>query len=258
MGDEEPNGPMTVDGGGKTDGPVLAFLHVLADAPGADSVGTALARGLLGAWSPDQVAAYLIDPTGSALIAAVHFGVDPDQLADYSRIPLDLAVPVTEVFRTGEDGSWLLAEAPKNYPSVAGWVGGHPAAETGEVLGLPIRSGGRIVGVLVVSFPQPVERSWRLRVLLDAGATALGVWAAGVLAQGLPSSKPLATRRGVQLTARQRQVLDGVRAGRTNPQIATELTVSVGTVKADLAHLFRIFGVSQRHELVEVTARAGF
>jgi len=257
MGEDESNA-LTVDGGRKSDGPVIAFLHVLADAPDAASIGNALGRGLFAAYEPDQVAAYLIDSAGSALVAVVHFGLDTGQLADYSRIPLDLGVPVTEVFRTGEEGSWLLADAPKSYPAVAGWVVSHPAAETGEVLGLPIRCGGRIVGVLVVSFPLRVERTWSLRVLLDAGVTALGVWAAGVLAQGLPTSKPLSARRGVELTPRQRLVLDRVRAGRTNPQIAAELSVSVGTVKADLAHLFRIFGVSQRHALVDVTARTSF
>ncbi len=239
-----------------SDGPVVAFLHVLASTPDGAAVGAALARGLLAAWAPDQVAAYLLDPAGSALVAAVHFGFDADQLRLYSRVPLDVAVPVTEVFRSGEDGSWRMADAPGEFPAVAGWVAEHPARDTAEVIGLPIRSAGQIVGVLVVSFPRRVDRSWRLRVLLDAGVNALALWSRGLGAMA-PRGAPSAAPRGVQLSLRQRRVLDGVRAGSTNPQIAADLKVSVGTVKTDLAHLFRVFGVSHRHALVEVVDRAG-
>ena len=48
------------------------------------------------------------------------------------------------------------------------------------------------------------------------------------------------------LTTRQRQVLEGLVAGKSNKEIAQALNVAVGTVKMHLATLFRLLGADNR------------
>lgn len=240
------------DGGVGTEGSVLAFLRVLAADPDGATIAAALARGLLAEWSPGTVSVYLVDTEDEALVEVASFGTDPADPLDISRVPLAVPTPFSTAVRTGEERFVTLAEGAAEYPAVAGWVARHPAGATGEVVVLPLWTGGRTVGLLSVLFETPVERSWRLRAALDAAATALAVWALG------SERRPRAGRRAarsVSPTERQLQLLRLLEKGGTNASIAADLKVSVGTVKTDLAHLFRIYGVSDRGALVEAVQR---
>jgi DNA-binding NarL/FixJ family response regulator len=67
------------------------------------------------------------------------------------------------------------------------------------------------------------------------------------------SAQPLATTQRqaaseVELTARERDVLRLLAAGKTNPQIAGELMLSVSTIKGHVQHVFAKLGVSDRTE----------
>jgi DNA-binding CsgD family transcriptional regulator len=245
------------DGWQGAGGPIVAFLRSLAEAPDGSTMGAALAEGLLATWAPDHVAVYVIDGAGDALLAVSHFGLDADQVRHYARVPLDVPVPITTVFRTGEEGRWRMDQAARDYPVVRGWTDQHPARATAEVHGLPIRRSGRIVGVLVVSFPVAVERTWRLRLLLDAAVSSIGVWVGSEVRPGPGLASRKAGGHGAPLTDRQLRVLALVREGRTNAAIATVEGVSLGTVKADLAHMFRVFGVRHRSELAAIADPAG-
>ncbi|MFN8156363.1 MAG: helix-turn-helix transcriptional regulator [Candidatus Nanopelagicales bacterium] len=241
------------DGQVGVDGSVLAFLRVLAADPDGGTVATALARGILAEWNPEQVSVYVLDRSGEHLVEVASFGTITADRTDYSRVPLTVPTPFTQVLRTGEEGVWSLTDGAAAFPSVAGWVAIQPSAETGECLVLPLWSAGRTVGVLSVLFSTPVEKSWRLRSALDSATAALAVWSLG---SARTTADSRTTGRGVAPTERQRKVLDQLAAGRTNAQIAEDLKVSVGTVKTDLAHLFRLYGVRDRQSLVDVAGTA--
>lgn len=61
-----------------------------------------------------------------------------------------------------------------------------------------------------------------------------------------------------QLTVDERAVLDGLILGRTNPEIAETLDVSLRTVQARRASIFEKLRVSNRAELVERALAAGW
>jgi DNA-binding CsgD family transcriptional regulator len=138
--------------------------------------------------------------------------------------------------------------AAEQFPAVAGWVRMHPEALAEEVLGVPVRGRGRVLGAMLVALPEQAPRSWRLKGLMEAASAGLALWwlSAGVSGRPTPRTQ---RARGSTVTARQRDVVDGIRRGRSNAEIAEKLGVSVGTVKADLAQLYRNFGVSDRNEL---------
>ena len=116
--------------------------------------------------------------------------------------------------------------------------------------------------------PNSEERRW-----IDATTIAivalLGDRAAGVVGDGedlsLDEAVAYARRaRGERgrpaagwgsLTPTERQVVDLVVDGLTNPQIADRLLMSRGTVKAHLAHIYRKLAVANRAELAAVAAR---
>jgi DNA-binding CsgD family transcriptional regulator len=232
--------------GNAAEGPLLAFLRVLANVDDGDTIADALVAGLLREFVPRRLSAYFVDSSGQWLDEAVHHGSNPDPGA-YARVPVGIRMPLTEAFRTGEASAWTMDAAAAEFPALAGWLKAHPEARHEEVLCVPIRAKGAVVGTLLVSMTAPIERTWRLRLLLDAAATALAVWW-GHRSDRYPRRSP-AGSRGTTATARQRAIVEGIAAGRTNAHIARELGVSVGTVKSDLAALYRALGVTRREDL---------
>jgi DNA-binding NarL/FixJ family response regulator len=64
--------------------------------------------------------------------------------------------------------------------------------------------------------------------------------------------------RAPQLTERERQVLDGMAAGKSNGEIGRELYLSEDTVKTHARRLFRKLGAADRAQAVALGFRWGF
>jgi DNA-binding NarL/FixJ family response regulator len=70
--------------------------------------------------------------------------------------------------------------------------------------------------------------------------------------------RPAADAPGLPgLSAREREVVALVAAGRTNPAIAEELFLSVKTVETHLRNVFSKLGVASRAEVAAIFARGG-
>ncbi len=59
------------------------------------------------------------------------------------------------------------------------------------------------------------------------------------------------------LTAREREIVRQVAFGLHNTEVATRLTISPGTVRKHLEHVFRKLGVRRRTELSGIALRLG-
>ena len=97
-----------------------------------------------------------------------------------------------------------------------------------RVLQLPLRDGDAIVGVLALAFD-----------VRDAGAAPVG--------------RPPAPR----LTARERQILDLIAAGRSTAEIAAELTLSTETVRNYVRSVLRVLHAHTRIEAIVTAQRLG-
>lgn len=69
-----------------------------------------------------------------------------------------------------------------------------------------------------------------------------------------PAEQVAGERGGYGLTQRQREVLDCLRAGKSNKQIAYELGLSEGTVKIHVTAIFKSLGVKNRTQAVIAAA----
>ncbi len=72
------------------------------------------------------------------------------------------------------------------------------------------------------------------------------VWMEGSVDQGLPGFE---RRSAPRLTPREREIVKQVCAGLKNKEIAAALTITSGTVKVHLMHIFEKTGVKDRFEL---------
>jgi two-component system, NarL family, nitrate/nitrite response regulator NarL len=93
------------------------------------------------------------------------------------------------------------------------------------------------------------------------GQVGVSPQVAALLVERLRSSAPepdaAPDRAAPELSERERAILRGLVAGRANAEIAAEMHLSVGTVKADLAALQARFGVDNRVSLAVEAVRLG-
>ena len=97
---------------------------------------------------------------------------------------------------------------------------------------------------------KPVDDATLIGVVQDALVKGQGLWQAR-------DERVRMEARLATLTARERQVLEHVVAGRLNKQIAAALGIAEKTVKFHRGNLMRKMGVRSVAELVKLTQRAG-
>lgn len=128
-----------------------------------------------------------------------------------------------------------------------------------------LRGRAKQQAILVVS---PPTDSGGVRLSFGAGADALVFeseieFTLGAAVRALASGQTVVPRRfraGLDrpnLSHRERQVLDLVRRGYTNAEIAGALYLAESTIKSHLSSIFTKFGVHSRHEAVTVFTDLG-
>jgi DNA-binding NarL/FixJ family response regulator len=210
-----------------------------------------------------------IEPLGGEGRFCVHEAGDAASVrsvlsrAQARGLPVELAL--VDVMMPGMQGAASVLELAQSYPQVAFLViTGLPVAQLLPML----RTQANIRGVLDKS-----HGAADLRRAIDLALAGVPVWPAtdsipmgwqdislNAINSGAPradsmpansafSSKDLSSNSFQALSPRQRDVAQAVARGLTNAQIATELGLTEGTVKAYLKDVFRILGASNRTQL---------
>lgn len=87
------------------------------------------------------------------------------------------------------------------------------------VSNLPLRSNGMPIGTAIIAFTTSVTLDWQLRSALDSLVAATSLWS-------------------------------------RSANIATELSFSVATVKAEVATLLRLYSATDRNDLIAKSERS--
>ena len=242
------------------DSSLAAFLRMLADDPDPDMVAGSLAQGALAAFRPTVTAIGFVHLDREVLAVVGTFGRDPQIRHLYAAVPLDTDIPATVCYRTNSIVTTPSARLAVDYPLVAPYVNAGTGSPDGEAIAFPIRHRGAVIAVLGVEFDQPPPEPWYLRSAVSTISGPLAMWAAlrMHLDDGQDAYWSRRPDRPLVVTERQQRIIALIRAGRTNPQIATEIGFSVPTVKSELARLFVLLGATSRSDLVVKAARAGF
>ncbi|AFZ67324.1 PAS domain S-box protein [Deinococcus peraridilitoris] len=109
-------------------------------------VDIVLSQGL-SALQADAGGVMLVSPDGEHLEALSHRGYPEDMVQRFSRIPLSLSIPITEIIRDGVARFLTSEDINVQYP--------HLAEQRGDMRGsalLPLSMNGRVVGALILGF----------------------------------------------------------------------------------------------------------
>jgi two-component system, NarL family, nitrate/nitrite response regulator NarL len=179
-----------------------------------------------------------------------------------------------EVVAEAEDGRAALAEIERHAPEVAvldyklpeldGLQVAHAIARDGlstRVLLLSAFTGSGVVyKALETGVAGYMPKEARREQIADAvlacarGETVVPPELAGGLASEI---RLRATNSAPALTEREAQVLKSIAAGKSVPEIASELYLGVTTVKTHVQHLYEKLGVSERAAAVAEAMRRG-
>jgi DNA-binding NarL/FixJ family response regulator len=210
-----------------------------------------------------------IEPLGGEVRFVIHEAGDAASLrtalarAQARAQPVELAL--VDVMMPGMQGAASVLELAQSYPQVAFLV--VTALPVAQLLPM-LRSQANIRGVL-----DKGHSAADLRRAIDLALAGVPVWPATdsmpmgwqempssainsvasradfITASGYLSSKSPSSEASDHLSPRQRDVALAVARGLTNAEIATELGLTEGTVKAYLKDVFRILGASNRTQL---------
>lgn len=235
-------------------GDSVGLLRLLAGGTTGDDLATAALMGPLQPTGADWVALHHLDRHRGALALVGACRVPPGVLGPLSLVPLDAGLPLTEAVGRVRPAIAGLADIVEASPMAHFLLDGR-AAEGRAIGCVPALGRGVVVGAVTVELAAGRAGSWDVADRLHLVADALAVWQA-LRRSSDPHAVAVAVRPLLHLTDRQHAILALVAAGRTNAQIARELDYSTATVKADLAAMYRLFGVRIRSDLVLRAAAA--
>jgi DNA-binding CsgD family transcriptional regulator len=236
-----------------------AFVRYLADDPRGEAVGGALLRGPLALLGASAAIVFAASADRESLRCVASANYPPGLLHQLALLPVEAHHVACRVFRSGVEEVWSVTEAATQHPVMRAAAEVLPGGLRGEIASLPLRSRGETIGVLGFKCPDGLPRTWDSRRVVDGVTGALSLWVALQRALDVEAIAP--DRSPLAVTARQRRVLELVREGSSNSQIAVLLGYSEKTIKNDLTSLYRLLGASSRDELVarafDLTADAG-
>lgn len=230
----------------------LRMLHSLAEAEDADELCRSLALNVLLEYG--VVATYVARLDSDGHISMIgSYGYSQQRVENTGRPSIWENMSITETIRTGRVmiyESW--EEYIARYPDKV-----HMASPGKAFVCLPLRVKGARAGGLGISFAEPITnaginpRLWE--VFSAAGDVFLTKgWASELARRPVPTGDFGEDEKfaAATLSDREQVVLKQVALGKTNQQIARDLSFSESTIKQDTIRIFKVLGVKTRKDAV--------
>jgi PAS domain S-box-containing protein len=237
------------------DGSVSALIRLVASQPDGDTLARAVVLGVLDSFQVIGASLYRVDLARRSFVLVGNYGVGTGTMSGLDELPLDVPLPISEVYRTASEYRATFSDLARDYPLAAGWVLLYDEHPILEVTLQPVFARGLVVAVILIVTRGSLGRQWQVRNLLDTTCAAVSCWTE--LASLRTSGVSARFSENLQVTDRQLRVLQLVAEGKTNKLIAVQLGFAEGTVRSDLLRLSRMLKVSGRHNLVEMAKHSG-
>ncbi len=200
-------------------------------------------------YSPSAL--YIVELTDDGYLAPVGgFGFEKTAIARFGRVPLSLHIPITDVVRRDQcifinNVEQLYAE----YPSLSEIEG--MATDWELAIAWPILPFG--VGFAFLDHSIDVDENFENYLRLTGAVIALHLLREKVESP-IPEYQRAVDRKrtSIDMSNRQKVILEMLSKGATNSEIALEIGYSESLVRQETIEIYRILGVSGRRELITV------
>ena len=228
-----------------------SLLRLLSSHPDGQHLTTALNDGILASFDARATVMWLVEDRQSLGMVG-YVGFSDADLARWHRIPLTFDSQMVDVVRHGEIYVTASSDFPKKYPNATfdrdryQLMMDRLSMNEGDLVGIPIVHQGITHGV--VQFTTETPRDWDAHdfSVLTAISSALGLWATHPHTPVAPLYRSAGIEPMLMFTQRQQDIVELVNHGVGNHQIATELHVSVSTVKQELQKIMRSTSTNDR------------
>jgi DNA-binding CsgD family transcriptional regulator len=229
-----------------------SFLQYLNTFPKPESVARSVAHGPLARYGITSLNLWVQqDFVDLVCIGTSGMYEGDDNL--YQRVSLSFDAPITDAFLSSATVLLSLSDVMNLYPSLnvdrEFWERMLIANGEGDVGQVPILADGSPLGVY--AFLSNTVNKWNNEdyAVLDAVAAALALWITHPRS-GVMELVQSANGSGLNLSPRQSEILQLVRAGKSNVAISARLGYSQSTVKQELQRITKRLRVRSRTEAV--------
>lgn len=224
----------------RQEGP-LRMLSWLSTTPNLEKVARALVLDYFSLYHASQVKIWHLNKADALTCLAI-FGGDDSSVG--SSIP-------GSIWRN-HDGGDRLAQQAHNKRSPTWSDGNHQAV-------INLYAQNLLIGFLTFSFSKPVEVSQALDREVEQISSTISLYIALRFLDALAArdSSHIGRHGMANLTARQHEVLSGIKMKKTNNMIAKELGYSVSTIRHETMRIFDALGVSDRFEAAAFAKKNG-
>ncbi|MEY4618221.1 MAG: hypothetical protein RL101_407 [Actinomycetota bacterium] len=228
---------------------VSKLLTSLRDSTSPDNFCQLLALSVLRDYKVESTFIARLD-SDACLTMVGSWGYPPERTRIDDRPSIRTPMAITDAIREGEIKVFPTWEAYlETYPHLE-----HKAGPGNAIVCVPFSSDGTRSGGLGITFTNSIEGLPINRQLLElmvkcCEVVISGTWARSAFGSTAPRTSPLTYS---DLTSRQKTIIQLVREGNTNTEIAVKMRFSPSLIKKELQELYRIFHISDRKRLASI------
>lgn len=181
------------------------------------------------------------------------YGYEDNMVQPYKRIALWTPMPITDAARSGEFITFnSTKELLVKYPHLKETE----SAGVGSTICAPIKFRNITIGALGLTAINPPRVGFETSDATNGVLALCGLYIRNILAN---KAEPLRDYNSAvkSLSLRQKQIINLFKEDLTTDQMAERLNYSSSTIKQDIIKIYALFGVNNRHSVVNLAEKAG-
>lgn len=179
----------------------------------------------------------------------------PDEITrNFLHMPLWTPMPITDAARMGETVVIPTTnEVVSRYPHLANTA----TDENQCVVSIAIKFRGVVIGALGITSVKPPSEKFLTHPGTETFIALCSIYLKNYSNKKQNGNNKSSNPDTKSLTSRQKKIIQLFENDSTTDEIANQLRDSASTIKQDIIQIYKVFGVNNRHEVLELAKRAG-